>query len=426
MLLPLLVCASYGRNDDYGGGSSASKVKANKAEPVVHVGGNAAEGADVQQWDAGNARVVAQDFDAYDTFAAVVQSVKHAVQHMFSAVGGLFSSFFKTVSQAVVDVLSTGYLWLNDNVFRVIHDVVLQVYLQVKGTWEAIGHCLLRTWSMLSGWFSAIARAVLSTLSSMKHAVQHMFSTLGGLFSSFFKTVSGVVVDVLSTGCHWLNDNVFRVIHDVVLQVYLQVKGTWEAIGHCLLRTWSMLSGWFSAIARAVLSTLSAVKHAVQHMFSTLGGLFSSFFKTVSGVVVDVLSTGCHWLNDNVFRVIHDVVLQVYLQVKGTWEAIGHCLLRTWSLLSGWFSAIARAVLSTLSSMKHAVQHMFSTLGGLFSSFFKTVSGVVVDVLSTGCHWLNDNVFRVIHDVEMQRALKSEVTQRVVQRGTAGFVQMPR
>jgi hypothetical protein len=89
VLLPLLVCASYGRNDDYGGGSSGTKVKANKAEPVVHVGGNAAEGADVKQWDAGTARVVAQDFDAYDAFAAAVQSVKHAVQHMFSTVGGL-------------------------------------------------------------------------------------------------------------------------------------------------------------------------------------------------------------------------------------------------------------------------------------------------------------------------------------------------
>jgi hypothetical protein len=33
--------------------------------------------------------VVAQDFDADDTFAAVVQSVKHAVQHMFSTVGGI-------------------------------------------------------------------------------------------------------------------------------------------------------------------------------------------------------------------------------------------------------------------------------------------------------------------------------------------------
>jgi hypothetical protein len=170
VLLPLLVCASYGRNDDYGSGSSATKVKANKAEPVVHVGGNAAEGADVQQWDAGTARVVAQDFDAYDTFAAVVQ---YTAQLFVNSVEGTFHAITRAME-------------FIDETF-------------------AITRRLLRTWSVLSGWFGAIARAVLSTLSSMKHAVQCVFSALGDLFSAMDR---------------WLEDYVFRVVRDVMWQVY--------------------------------------------------------------------------------------------------------------------------------------------------------------------------------------------------------------
>jgi Flp pilus assembly pilin Flp len=304
VLLPLLV-ASYSSGGSYGSGTK--KYTEETPSSVVHVGGNAAEGADVQQWDAGTARVVAQDLDAYDTFAAAVQ---YTAQMFVNSVEGTF----RAITRAIQFV---------DETF-------------------AITRRLLRTWSLLSGWFGAIARAVLSALSSMKHAVQHMFSTLGGLFSSFFKAVSQAVVDVLSTGYRWLNDNVFRVIRDVGLQVYLQVKGTWEAIGHCLLRTWSVLSGGFGALARAVLSTLSAVKHAVQHMFSTLGELFTSCFEAVSGAVVDVLSTVDRWLEDNVFLVIRDVMRQVYRWAKDAWEG---CVAAMMPLIHAIRSALESALI---------------------------------------------------------------------------------
>jgi hypothetical protein len=197
VLLPLLVASysgSYGSGSgsssgSYSSGNKKNTAKAPSSEPVVHVGTTGAEGADVQQWDAGTARVVAHDRDAYDTFAAAVQYTAH----MF--VNGVEGTFH-AITRAIQFV---------DETF-------------------AITRRVLRTWSVLSGWFGALAHAGLS-------AVQYMFSALGDLFTSCFEAVSRAVellADVLRTVYLWLEDNVFRVVRDVMRQVYRWAKDAWE------------------------------------------------------------------------------------------------------------------------------------------------------------------------------------------------------
>jgi hypothetical protein len=85
------------------------------------------------------------------------------------------------------------------------------------------------------------------------------------------------VVDVLSTGYHWLNDNVFRVIHDVVLQAYLWAKVSCERL------------------MAAVMPLFHAFRLALQSVFILMDQSMATLLRVaarapcVAGTVADVI-----------------------------------------------------------------------------------------------------------------------------------------